>query len=52
MTRLPEPDEQNGFLKDHVSILLRSFRRWAGRDLLDAALDLLSQQDIRRHERT
>lgn len=35
----PEPDESNGFLPDHVALLLASFRRLLGRPLLDEGRD-------------
>lgn len=37
-TGLREPDESNNFLSSHVSLLINSFHRWTGRDLIDPAL--------------
>jgi MEKHLA domain len=35
---LPAPNETNEFLAEHVSLLRDSYRRWTGRDLMDAVL--------------
>lgn len=35
----PEPDESNGFLPEHVALLLSSFRRLLGRPLLPEGRD-------------
>jgi len=35
MSGLPEPAEANGYLADHVDLLRRSLRHWAGRDLIE-----------------
>lgn len=39
----PEPHERNGFLAEHASLLIRSYRRWTGGDLVDPALSALEQ---------
>jgi hypothetical protein len=39
----PEPDERNDFLAEHASLLIRSYRRWTGGDLVDPALSALEQ---------
>jgi hypothetical protein len=38
MSVLPEPHADNGYLVDHIGLLRRSLRLWAGRDL--SAIDL------------
>ncbi len=35
-----EPAPENGYLAEHAALLLRSYRRWIGRDLLDPGLPL------------
>jgi len=35
---LPMPDTQNGFLKEHAALLIESFRRLTGRNLLAGSL--------------
>lgn len=38
-----EPDESNGFLSSHASLLINSFHHWTGRDLIDPAMSPLQQ---------
>ena len=37
---IPEPAPENGYRAGHADLLLRSYRRWTGRDLLDPGLPL------------
>lgn len=39
----PAPDEGNGFLADHASLLTASYRHWTGRDLVDPGLSSVAQ---------
>jgi hypothetical protein len=40
---IPVPEESNGFLAEHAGRLIRSYRRWTGRDLVDAGLSPFEQ---------
>jgi hypothetical protein len=46
MTVLPEPHAGNGYLAEHIGLLRRSLRLWAGRDLI--ASDLPPVEAARR----
>jgi hypothetical protein len=35
---IPEPAPENGYLLPHAALLIRSYRLWTGRELLDAGL--------------
>jgi hypothetical protein len=35
---IPEPGPANAYLADHAAMLLRSYRHWTGRDLIDPTL--------------
>lgn len=37
------PDESNGFLSSHASLLINSFHHWTGRDLIDSGMAPLQQ---------
>ncbi|NIO08803.1 MAG: MEKHLA domain-containing protein [Deltaproteobacteria bacterium] len=39
----PTPDTSNGFLKDHVELLLSSFKHWTGREILEKDFSLEQQ---------
>jgi len=34
----PAPCAENGFLAEHAALLIRAYRHWTGRDLVDSAL--------------
>lgn len=38
MSVLPEPQAANGYLADHIGLLRRGLRLWAGRDLIASAV--------------
>jgi len=38
---LPQPCAANDFLADHAALLIRAYRHWTGRDLIDPALSSL-----------
>ena len=40
---IPVPEESNGFLAEHASRLIQSYRRWTGRDLVDPQLSPVEQ---------
>jgi hypothetical protein len=40
---IPVPEESNGFLAEHASRLIQSYRRWIGRDLVDPKLSPVEQ---------
>ncbi len=40
---IPAPEESNGFLAEHACRLIRSHRRWTGRDLVDPGLSPAEQ---------
>ena len=39
----PIPDARNGYLRDHASLLISSYRRWTGRDLFNPMLPAAEQ---------
>jgi len=39
----PMPEESNGFLAEHASRLIQSYRRWTGHDLVDPELSPVEQ---------
>jgi MEKHLA domain len=42
-SRTREPDESNDFLVEHARLLIASYRRWTGRDIVDPGLAPVEQ---------
>ena len=43
MESFPEPIEQNGYLMEHASLLLKSFKHWTGHPLINDTMSLEQQ---------
>ena len=39
MPAIPQPSEENGFLAEHIGLVLRSFRHWTGRDFVNPRMN-------------
>jgi hypothetical protein len=47
---LPGPEARNGFLSEHVSLLVESYRHWTGRALIGHAADPVDRARLLYHE--